>query len=83
MIESQIEEIEEIVSSPIIELLLDTAGFLSLSQYGIAQIKSSQDMLTEHLNISYINSTTADFYIEPSDNWHLDYRFHPVDFPSK
>jgi hypothetical protein len=29
-------------------------------------------MSTDFFNISWINSTNADLYIVPSNNWHLD-----------
>jgi hypothetical protein len=57
-----------------------TATFESVNKYGQGYVRFSREMSTEFFNISWINSTVADLYIIPSNNWHLyidDFEVYP------
>ena len=54
-----------------LEIIEVTATFEHITQLGIADIRFNTPMNTDLLNLTELNSTVADLYIKPSNDWHL------------
>lgn len=48
-----------------------TAEIEDIDPYGIVTVEFNTYMQTDHVNLTTINSTFLDLYIEPSEDWHL------------
>lgn len=48
-----------------------TSKIEEINDVARVRIRFSEEMQTEHLNKTWINSTVFDIYVKPSNDWHL------------